>query len=203
MTTQHIKVTALVPLYYCDSSIYNTISDFFHSLMDNYPEIDIIVSDDASPLEHDLPVTIRNKKNLGYTRNINKLLKYWRESADLGDICIVMNDDLLIKKGDLDNYFKIKGEGIFFPSDSSSANDGRFGCIFGLNAKTLDKLGYLDERFINYWSDYDYYMRAKELKIPIVCWYDKVVTHRESTTYSKLDKNSLLEADTNTFKSIH
>jgi glycosyltransferase involved in cell wall biosynthesis len=184
------RIDVIIPLYFCDLSLYPVIRDCLGSLKEHYPELNVIVVDDCSPLEHDFSVTARNDTNLGYTATVNRGL-----SLSTGDVVIVANDDLLFKSGDLDRFRELKGLGIFSPSDSASGNLETFGCIWGMTQQTFKKMGLLDERFKHFYSDREYYERAKKLNVPVVKWKDIVIEHRESATYNKLDKDKLLGED--------
>ena len=188
-TTKHTKIDCVVPLYVNDSSLYPIINDFFES-MKLYPDIRLIVIDDCSLLPTlNWPITLRNEKNLGFTATVNRGL-----SMTTADVIIVLNDDLKIKKGDLDRYYLI-GEGIYSPRDTASDNTDRFGAIWGMDRETYEKMGNLNEKYKHYFSDLDYYNRAKEKGIPVLKWHDLVVEHKESATYKHRDKDKLFTED--------
>lgn len=183
-------IAILVPLYVCDNSLYPIITRFFDSLNKYYPDIPIYVVDDASPLPHGFPVTVRNETNLGFTKTVNKLLELAKE-----DIMIIANDDLVIGPGQLDSFKSLKDNQIASPRDTASSPDDKFGSIWGMTRKTYKKLGPLDEQYRNFYSDVEYYNRAKRKKVEIVKWNDIVIEHIESATYKTLDKEKLLEQD--------
>jgi GT2 family glycosyltransferase len=185
------RIDAVVPLYVNDASLYPIINDFFES-MNLYPDIKLIVIDDCSPLKPlpSWPITFRNEKNLGFTGTVNRGLKLTN-----AEIILVLNDDLKIKKGDLDRYYLIDTVGIYSPRDTASDNTDRFGAIWGMNRDTYNKMGKLNEKYKHYFSDLDYYNRAKEMYIPITKWQDICVEHRESATYKNEDKKKLFEED--------
>jgi len=187
--TKHTSIDAVVPLYLNHSSLYPIINDFFES-MKLYPDIKLVVIDDCSPLPTlNWPVTTRNKTNRGYTATVNKGL-----SMTTADVILVLNDDLKIKKGDLDRYYSIS-EGIYSPRDTASDNTDRFGAIWGMNRETYIKMGNLNEKFKHYFSDLDYYNRAKEKGISVIKWEDIVVEHKESATYRNENKAKLFNED--------
>ena len=189
-TTKHTNIDAVVPLYLNHSSLYPIINDFFES-MKLYPDIKLVVIDDCSLLKllPSWPVTTRNKTNRGYTATVNKGL-----SITTAEVILVLNDDLKIKKGDLDRYYSI-GEGIYSPRDTASDNTDRFGAIWGMNRETYIKMGNLNEKFKHYFSDLDYYNRAKEKGLPVIKWQDIVVEHKESATYKSENKVKLFDED--------
>jgi len=190
------RISAIVPLYLNHATKYPIVADFFDS-MKLYPDIEMVVIDDASPfpLFPNWGISHINEKNKGFTATVNKGLE-----IATGDILLVLNDDLKIKKGDLDRFYTI-GEGIYSPRDTASDDTDRFGAIWGMTRDTYNKLGKLDEKYKHYFSDLDYYNRAKAKGIPIVKWHDIVVEHKESSTYRNEDKEKLFNDDMERMKS--
>lgn len=177
-------IQAVIPLYINHPSLYPIVTEFFES-MKLYPEIELIVIDDNSPLPHDFYVTHRNETNLGFTGSVNKGFSIFN-----GDVVLVLNDDLKIKKGDLDELISIKDKGIYFTRDTASGNLEQFGAIWAMTRETFEELGYLDETLPHYGSDREYYDRAIHKNIPVVLFSDTCVEHRESATYKHTDLKS-------------
>lgn len=98
-----------------------------------------------------------------------------------------MNDDITLKKGDLDRFLLIDSLGIFSPKTVDEGEGDRFGSIWGMNRQTYKILGNLDERFPHFFSDTEYYNRAKKYGFKITKWYDVVIDHESSATYNKLE----------------
>lgn len=187
------SIEILIPIYVCDPSLYPVIQSCIDSLEEHYPQIPRILIDDASPLP--IPkswgITLRNDENMGYTATVNRLLQ-----ASKADIIIVANDDLHFKAGDLDRFRDLDGLVIASPRDTASSPDDRFGSIFGMTRETLQKLGYLNESYKHFWSDLDYYNRAKDAGVTIIKWNDILIDHPESSTFKTLNKEELLAIDT-------
>jgi len=169
--------------------LYITIKKCLDSIKKYYPDYNLITVDDSIG-ECPFECTYKNENNLGYTATINRGLLLSK-----GDVIIICNDDVEIKEGDLDRFSTLQERGIFSPADSASGNLDSFGCIWGMTRETFKKLWYLDETFKHFYSDREYYKRAKKMGIPIIKWRDIVVKHHESATYNLLDKESLLEED--------
>jgi GT2 family glycosyltransferase len=187
-----MKISIVVPIYY-KSELYLTIEKCLDSIEKYYPDFHLITLDDCSPTKSPFKTTLKNEKNMGFTASVNKLLK---EAFKTADIVIVANDDLEFKEGDLDHFKEIENiDGIYSPRDTASGNLDTFGAIWGMNKNTYKKLGPMNEKFVNYFSDADYYNRAKKIGLPVVKWKDVVVTHHESSTFNLVNKKELYEKD--------
>ena len=186
-----MKTSVIIPIYFSRLDLYKIIDRCIKSFKPKF-EHELILVDDCSPIPCDeWPITIRNKKNLGFTKTVNIGLKY-----STGDIIWVVNDDIEFNDRILDIMPKIKNDAIYTPTtpgdvvkiDKSTGNDDKFGHFWGVTRKTLDKLGYLDERFIHYYSDIDMWTRAKELGIKIIKLWDYPVYHHGGATYKTTDQ---------------
>jgi len=143
-----------------------------------YPQVELIVIDDCSLLPHNFLVTFRNEENLGFTRTVNKGLSLFNS-----DVVLILNDDLKIKEGDLDELVLLNKKGIYYPRDTASGNLDQFGAIWGMTRETFNELGYLDESLPHYGSDREYYERAIKKGIPVIKIDHRCIEHRESSTY--------------------
>ena len=182
------SISIVVPLYYLPELHY-TIDKFFRSLDENYRDVPLIVFVDCSPSDHPFNISHKNEKNLGYVKSVNIGLKLSNT-----DIVIVMNDDLVIKKGDLDPFFEI-GDGIYCPQDSCSSYWPHSGACFAMNRKTLKKMGYLNEEYKHFFADREYWLKADELGIPIVKLNKICIEHPGSATFNLLDKRKIYLED--------
>lgn len=189
------RISCLIPLYFCSQDLYSVISRCFDSL--HGYDLDLVVVDDYSPLDHDFPVTFRNETNLGFTGTVNKGLE-----LAMGDLIIVMNDDIEMTKECMERFAAMEDNTIYSPADTASSPDDRFGACWGMTRATYEKMGPLDERFKHFYSDREYYDRAKKLGVSIVKWHDIVLSHPESSTYKKVDKEKLLQEDNERFQRI-
>jgi len=189
-TMSTTKIDAVVPMYVNHKSMFPIIQRFFDSIKTNYPDINLIVIDDASPVPHGFKFDFKNYVNSGFTHTVNMgLIK------TTAPIILVLNDDLVIKKGDLDRFYDVEGLGIWSPRDTASDNTDSFGAIWGMTRATYELLGNLNEKYRNYFSDKDYYNRAKKAGVPIHKWNDICVEHAESATFKNEDKERLYKED--------
>lgn len=190
------RIAVVVPLYLNHSSLYPIVENFFQSLRRHYPDLPLVVVDDASLLPHDFPVSLRHQTNRGFTKTVNDGLKYATKRFD-PDVYIIANDDLVFKAGDLDRFFTLnpRERVIASPSDTADSPDDKWGAIWGMTRATWLKLGLLNERYQDYFSDNDYYHRAQEARVKIVKWTDIIVEHVEGATYRHVDRDSLAAQD--------
>lgn len=186
------SISIIVPIFYCDPSLFLTIETCFSTLNACYPGIDVIGVDDASPLDcpPHWPIEMENAINQGYVSSVNSGLR-----ASSADIVIVANDDLVFHQGCLDRYFDLPDGVIAGPADTASGDLPTLGAIFGMTRKTLETMGYLDERFRNYCADEEYWERAGRLGIEVRVWDDVRLEHKESATFGLLEKERLLSED--------
>lgn len=195
------SVDIIVPVYLCSPSLYPVIERCLRSIEFYYPDFNLILIDDCSPME--LPdhwkkkakIFHRNKTNLGFTATVNKGLDLSKSK-----VIILANDDLNFNMGDLDFYRELKDNIIAAPMDTASASNDRFGSIWGMTRNTYKKIGKLNEEYKHFYSDLDYYERAKKNDVKIKKYYEIVVEHMESATYSQLDKKSMYEIDYKKYK---
>jgi GT2 family glycosyltransferase len=192
-TTQPTSVSVVVPLYYCDKSLFLPIHNCLSALKRLYPDFKLVVIDDASPLEcpEYWPITSQNAQNSGFTATVNKGM-----SLAIGNTIVVLNDDITVKEGDLDWVRDLGGEVICSPMDTASSNDDRFGACWAITREAYTKLGPLNESYKHFWSDKDYYDRAKAAGIEVRKLNDVMLDHPESSTYKLVDKEKLLAEDT-------
>lgn len=190
------KIEIILPVYLSENSLYPIVERCIGSLNEFYPDMAIHVVDDGSPLPFpsdwiDYITTYSHySDNRGYTAAVNFGLE-----SGYGETLIVANDDLTFKAGDLDRFYTLPDMVIASPADTASSPDDRFGSIWGLTRKTYEHLGPLDARYKHFFSDREYYDRAKEMGVDIVKWHDVVIDHVESGTYKTVDKEKLFKED--------
>lgn len=192
-------VSIVVPLYYASPILYKPIAECFCSIAELKGRKQVLVIDDASPIEVPFRYTHTNSSNLGFTKTVNRGLKV----AD-GAILIVMNDDVLITQECFDRFSRLDPNKLIIasPADTASSPDDRFGSCWAITRAAYNLLGPLDERYKNFYSDREYYDRAKAQGVQIIKWHDIVLEHPESSTYKLLDKASLLHEDQLQYDSV-
>ena len=179
-----MKISIIIPIYFCELSLYKIIDKCLSSLSKYYPQIEKVLVDDGSPLDcASWPITVRNKTNLGYSGAVNEGIK-----KATGKILIIANDDLEFKQGDLDRFLSLNPHqlGIYSPKTTDEGEGDRFGSLWGMSRHTYNKIGELRSFGKGYFEDIDYYQRAKLLNIPIIKWHDVIVEHKGKATFNLL-----------------
>lgn len=192
-TTPHFDI--IVPIYYCDQSLYLTIDTCLKALAEHYPNCRVITVDDGSPLPTaQWQPTVILSRNGGYTAAVNAGLEKSKSR-----VIVIMNDDIVVQAGQLDRFAELRGLQIASPLDTSGSADDRFGACFGMTRQVYDLLGPLDDDFKHFYSDLDYYLRAKDNGVAVIKWTDIILDHPESTTYKVVNKEKLYEQDNETY----
>lgn len=193
------NLSIIVPLYINSPKLISVVEVFFTTLTATYPEAEVIVVDDCSPMDHPFAVAYRNDENLGFTQTVNRGL-----TLATRDILVIANDDLSFTAGDLDIFTVMDTEslGITVAQDSAGTADNTFGALWGMTRKTYELLGGLDSRCKHYFSDKLYYKKALDCCVPIIKDGSRVVFHVESATYNTIDKQALFETDREAFEGV-
>lgn len=174
-------ISVIVPIYFDRLELFPVIDQCLTSYIENSPEdSELIVVDDCSPMDtSDFPVTHRTEQNRGYTGAVNEGLRLAN-----GEVIVVANDDIFFTKEFFSRVSAIRGDtGIFSPKTTDEGPGDKFGSIWCITRDAFDLLGPLDEKMKHYFSDADYYKRAKKMGIPITKWDDLVLEHVGGATY--------------------
>lgn len=193
-----MKITVVVPFYFNAIGLYSTLMKSIESYHRNkLSDMELMLVDDHSPLDIDefaelADMVITKAFNEGYTKTVNQGL--WLAT---GDVLVVANDDLIFTEALFKRIKTInpKELGIWSPKTTDEGAGDKFGSIWVTTRETLNHLGYLDERLRHFFSDSEYYDRAKKMNVPIVKWSDIVIEHQSSATYNTVNKQELYEAD--------
>lgn len=195
-------IDLIMPIYISENSLYPVVERCLHSLSGYYPDIQLILVNDASPLpipedwKKNSSTYIKHGENKGYTAAVNSGLE-----ASEGKVTIIANDDLVFHEACLDRFYNLEGLVIASPSDTAASADDRFGSIWGMTRQTYRLLGPLEERLKHFFSDLEYYERAKANNVRIEKWHDVILEHQESATYKTVDKERLYQIDLETYGS--
>lgn len=177
-------IDIIVTIYFNRIELYPIIMETLDSYKKfSHPNMRLVLCDDHSPLDivdflqHADEVFIQDS-NKGYVANVNQGLK---ESK--ADIIVAVDDDIIFNADIMDKIQTIKN-GIYYPTweGETKSDDDKFGFFWGLDRKTLDKLGYLDERFKHYFADTDLWKRAKIEGVELFKWWDCPVVHHGAST---------------------
>lgn len=181
----------ILPVY-ATKQLAPTISRCLASIR-NVTDEPLCIVDDASPypIEYTpvlMDMVIYNPRNEGYTKAVNTGLKFARTTR--ATTFIVGNDDLYFKEGDLDWIKHIENNEIVSPKTSDEGEGDYFGSIWGMNLETFNTVGLLDEKMKHFFSDTEYYYRAKKAGIAIRKIPDVIIEHTGTATYNTMEKKN-------------
>jgi GT2 family glycosyltransferase len=172
----------------------------------NVTDRSICYVDDASPVQLDFQPTggdivCRNRDNVGYTGAVNMGLKFAMTTRY--QVFVVMNDDIFLEDHQLDWVDACGEHMIISPKTIDEGSGDMFGSIWAVHRSVIETIGYLDERLKHYFSDTEYYHRAKKKGITIVKREDIVIDHLGGATYkTREDKNELYDHDQQAYKHL-
>lgn len=187
----------IVPVY-ATKDLENVIMRCVATLH-NVADDSLCIVDDASPHKIAYPLwkndfTIWNQKNEGYTKAVNSGLRL--AVSHHHEKLVVANDDLIFDDGDLAWTDDIIPGVIVSPKTTDEGKGDMFGSLWGIHAETITTLGYLDDSLPHFFSDTEYYYRAKKQGIKIIKRDDIVVNHVGGATYSLItDRDKLYQVD--------
>lgn len=197
------EVSIIVPCYWTNEELYKMTLNCLksrretHLWPDGWPHVFSIIVDDGSPYRGESPGCdkfIRLDGNHGYPAAVNAGLR-----AASGDYLVVHNNDIAFMQPNwLEHLIKPLREGYGISSIRTTEPDGWdtedkitendiFGNIWAMTRETLQKLGYLDERFgKGYGEDLDYWHRAREAGIKIAKNHAGLADHIGKATFSTI-----------------
>lgn len=180
-------LSVVMPVWSLTAEMRDMAEETINGLYNTSTDIDLIVIDNASnyPLAPNslkkLSVVV-NKENKGFTFAVNQGLL----AADSEYVCVANSDLISIpEKWDL---FLLDEEdlqsGILFPCPDSTDGLGWFppGFMFMAHRETFARIGAFDERFFLFYSDSDYWVRARELGIPLIADASLKIKNRRRVT---------------------
>lgn len=176
----------IIPVYYHRVDLYPIITTCIESFHEfKTPDCELILVDDCSPLdtidwEDKCDVYIKKSVNTGFTNTVNTGL-----DAATGDVLAVVNDDVTFNEDIFKRLSEVEDGAIYLPAwaGEPQSEDDRFGFFWAITRRTQQSLGLLDENMKHYFSDLDYYMRAKAKGIEVIKWWDTPVLHCSGATY--------------------
>lgn len=160
----------------------------------NTTSIPLCIIDDASPIPFKFDpagdeVLIRNLTNEGYTKTINTGIKHALDKKY--DVVIIANDDLYFTDGQWDWVNDCKENTIVSPKTTDEGEGNHFGAIWAAHKTVFEKIGFLNEKLAHFFSDTEYYHRAKWKGVNIIKRNDVVIEHHGSATYSLTNNKSI------------
>ncbi len=173
------KIAVLIPNY----NGFYFIEDTVKACKKSFPEYEIVVVDDASTdssvtLLSCLDITLlKREKNGGFAAAVNTGLQYLLSHNV--DFIIVSNSDISIDTSiafeiikylnDIQSDIGVMGfQEAGAPYFERHTDDKVSGFFFCLNSMVIQKIGYLDEKYIMYGEEQDYFKRVLKAGFKIV-----------------------------------
>jgi GT2 family glycosyltransferase len=197
------KIAVLIPNYNGSVFIEATVESF----QESFPECEIVVVDDASqddsvailkPFDTTL---LAREKNGGFAAAVNTGLKYLVSQGV--PFIIVSNSDVnmnpLIAE-EVISYIEDlpadKGVIVGFQEENDPDNERRIGdrvsgFFFGIDSRVVQTIGYLDEKYIMYGEEQDYFKRVERAGLKII-QSNIVIPHEGEKSGAVSLKNSWL-----------
>ena len=186
-----------------------------------YPNYKVVVSDNGSTDEtveflkqHKDIEFINNKKNLGFSKAHNQILKMYPNN----DI-VLLNNDLELPFGwlptiahcvekrqlgaaspaikvsnglDVGAVLNKQAKGRSLINENTKPDWITGSCLY-ITRDTINKVGYLDENFGFYYEDVDYCFRMRKEGIRFECIRDVVIIHYNSVSSTSQQKKIMME----------
>jgi len=210
------KTSIIIPCWIIDKSLLELTKECVDSLRRTTKNYELIIVDDGSPmgvsdLKKLADIYIRNRKNLGFAKTVNK---GWQKAT--GKYIITCNNDILVPPGWQEIMIKWLNEpdvgavSLINTRDKITDNSQPFdqrqdrhviegGCYFhggfwGLTRETINKIGFLDERFIQGgYEDIDYFYRLIKANLKLICSFERWIWHKEGATRKITEEKRLLD----------
>lgn len=198
-----METTVIIPCWIVDSTLLQLTHRCVQSIRDT-SDAKIILIDNGSRLWSDFltdeaDILIKNSENLGYVKAINQGFKQAKT-----DYIVAGNNDYVMVDGweqEMQNVLGIDTAGVSCLITDEDKIDGEFRIEHGtpggwwmIKRETLDKVGLLDERFFNTYSDIDLCWRLKKIGKSILT-SPKVVVHHHGEASLSRDINRKNEHD--------
>ena len=171
-----MQISVVIPAFIFDDELIRLTEKCLYQLRKT-PDTELIVVDDCSQYGQNMmkryaDTYIRHSENKGFVKSINDGLRVSRGNyLVVGNNDYIVEDDWQIPLVDILNRVQdcatvtptVNGEST--PPNQFYWACGLPGAFHMLTRKTLEKIGYHDERFINSFSDSDYVFRAFDLNM--------------------------------------
>ncbi len=190
------RISLIMPIYIKNEQLKQLTREAIFSMQGQYDEL--IIIDDASPLpvgfvKEYATTIISHQKNMGFTKSVNDGIRVAR-----GDYILCTNNDIRLEKGKLSDMFWGANRGYSFPRFVKKQSPIWDGAFFMMSRQTLEKNGFLDERYKSYFSDTDLFWRAMTNDLLIHLVEKMLVFHWENMSHSDI-REKAYEADRKLF----
>lgn len=206
------KYSVVVLIFHRTQELVDMAKDCIASIKNNSEDYELIIidngSENGSPMywQSQADVYVRLSKNRGIAPAWNIGLKLAR-----GKFIAVCNDDILVGKGwlekmsaahDLPQAGATALQVQNLPQDTGVVDTKRWlpGSCFMLKQKTIEKVGYFDERFFPaQFEDVDYWHRMFQVGLKYYVDHSFTIQHKESQTLKAPDIGGHYEANKKLF----
>lgn len=190
-------IDIIFPIYVCDEENAAIQEECFASLMATVERkhLNIIIVDNGSirvAADHAEDISdmyIRLPKPVGFARAVNIGFKL----CENGIICVA-NNDLIFKERWLEPLLmRVDCGTVVAPSESpfQGESDEIWSSCFVIRQNIREKIGFFDDVELPYrYHDQDYWIRARQLGVGFKRLGNSIVSHRESTTFRKMEKRN-------------
>ncbi len=208
-----IEFSVILPVYLYNPDHQTDIQLCLKSVLANSHDFELIVVDDASPLDISFlkskaDIFIRHSCNKGVAGSWNSGLK-----KVTGQYAVIINDDIEVPafwleglKQTLDQGFAVAAPMVEHLPNNPSAPPYQWfpGSCFMLPAQTIEKVGFFDENFSPFFfEDTDYWTRLLKKDLLMGRNFAIVVKHQEGRTVKVLSRDKIYQKNLNLFIKKH
>lgn len=206
-------ISVVLPAYLRKREHISTIKECVESIRQNSSGYELILVDDASPLDTsfiDCDKRVTHKVNKGVAPSWNSGIK-----ASKGKLIVIINDDIVVPPSwlpELSKVFNLPNVGVVGPAVERLPNGIGIeesyvwfpGSCFMLSRETIEKVGLFDEDFAPfYFEDSDYWTRVLAAKLKLYRNHDVFVGHKEGQTVKDLARDEQYKTNLEKFIKKH
>lgn len=187
-----MEVSVIVPCWITEEDILHLTYKCIDSIR-TYSDVELILIDNGSILGTDFmldesDIYVRNKYNIGFTKAVNQGIRLSTQPYIL-----VGNNDVEMLPNNIEELMNVlvnkEDCGAVLPSGSEFdglTKEGVTGCWWMTSKEIINKVGLLDERFINRFSDFDYVHRLNNAGLECYGTNKAKIIHKGSASLDKM-----------------
>ena len=190
-----METSVIIPCWIIDNSLLSLTYQCVEAVRDT-SDVELILIDNASTLGSDFMMSesdiyVKNSANIGFTKAVNQGIKLATKPY-----IVVGNNDVIVSKGWEEELKKVLDRidscGAVLPDmDNNPVDDilypeGVTGAWWMTTKNVLSRVGVLDERFFNRFSDLDFVTRLNNSHMDCLRTTKAKVEHKKSQSLGKL-----------------